>query len=108
MLEIYPVIIAFVRSLRPSIHGIERRDGDLARQLRRAAASVALNVAEGYGSGGGNRRLRYFTALGSMRETMACLDVAEALGYLPGVDAAIVAQSNHILGTLVRLTQRRE
>ena len=107
MLKIYPIIIAFVRSLRPSIQGIERRDADLARQLRRAAASVALNVGEGQGNSGGTRTARYSSALGSMRETMACLDVAEAFGYLPGVDAVLAAQANQITGTLVKLAQRR-
>jgi hypothetical protein len=57
---------------------IEARDGDLARQMRRAMASVALNIAEGQGSRGGNQRARFATALGSMRETKACIDVAEA------------------------------
>ena len=51
---------------------IERRDGDLARQLRRAAASVALNVAEGMGNTSGHKRQRYQTALGSAREVIAC------------------------------------
>lgn len=46
MLRIYPVILETVASLRSPILGIERRDPDLARQLRRAAASVALNTAE--------------------------------------------------------------
>ena len=71
MLEIYGVILDVVRELRPVIGIlIERCDSDLGRQMRRAAASVALNVAEGMGSSGGNRTLRYRTALGSMQETI--------------------------------------
>jgi len=63
---------------------------------------VGLNLAEGAGSRAGHRRLRYETALGSARETMACLDVAEAL---LGVrrDEAARAELDRVIGTLVRL-----
>ena len=107
MLHIYPVALDLLRALRPSVEGIERRDADLARQLRRASASVVLNIAEGDGCSKGSRTARYATALGSMRETLACLDVAEALGYVPAVDAVITAKSKHVIGVLVKLTQRR-
>ena len=51
MLRIYDDIIALVRELAGDIERIERRDADLARQLRRAASSIALNTMEG-GAGG--------------------------------------------------------
>jgi four helix bundle protein len=106
MLEIYGVILEVVRELRPVIARIERSDSDLGRQMRRAACSVALNVAEGMGSAGGNRTLRYRTALGSMQETMACVQVGAALGYLEGIDDALEDRMCRIIGTLVRLTRR--
>jgi len=65
--------------------------------------SVALNVAEGSGSAGGNRGARYHTALGSMRETMACVEVGQALGYVSELDEGLVARMNQIVGTHVRL-----
>ena len=101
MLRVHGVIGVLVR-LRGVSQEVERRDGDLARQLRRAASSVVLNLAEGAGSRAGHRRLRYETALGSARETMACLDVAEAL---LGVrrDEAARAELDRVIGTLVRL-----
>ena len=88
--------------LRPVIAEIERHDRDLARQLRRASASVALNVSEGSGCHGGTRIERYRNALGSARETGACLDVADALGYVSSVDAALLDQLDHVRATLVK------
>ena len=82
MLRIYTTAIEVIERLRPVLAQIEAHDRDLARQLRRAASSVALNICEGSGSRGGTRRERYHNALGSARETGACLDVAAALGYV--------------------------
>ncbi len=89
MLRIYDTMIHALRLLRPVIAQIERHDRDLGNQLRRCAASVALNLGEGSGSRGGNRTMRYRSALGSVQETAACIDVARALGYIEGVDGEI-------------------
>ena len=47
MLRIYPVVLETLTALRGLIAQIERRDSDLSRQLRRAAASIVLNLGEG-------------------------------------------------------------
>jgi hypothetical protein len=64
---------------------------------------VVLNVAEGSGSFGGVRTQRYRTALGSARETMSCLLVAERFGYVEAMPGALVAAMNRVIGTLVRV-----
>ncbi len=46
MLRIYGVAVRLLVGLRPAIERIERRDRDLGRQLRRAGASVLLNLGE--------------------------------------------------------------
>ena len=102
MLRIYDVMIRVIAELKCVLVMIEAHDRDLARQLRRAAASVALNIGEGSGCSGGTRRQRYKDALGSAREVGACLDVAEAFGY------GVVAQSvrdglRQVQATLVRV-----
>ena len=102
MLRIYSTILEVLHALRPVVAAIEAHDRDLARQLRRAAASIALNVQEGSGSHGGTRRERYRNALGSARETGACLDVAQALGYLEGVDAVLRDRLDFVRATLVK------
>jgi four helix bundle protein len=103
MLRIYSVILEVVRELKPVVGQIERCDADLARQMRRAMCSVALNTAEGMGSRGKLRNVRYHSALGSMQETMACVEVGTALGYLEGIDDVLVERMRRIIGTLVRL-----
>ncbi len=106
MLRIYETIIDVMRGLRPIIARIEAHDRDLARQLRRAASSVALNVSEGSGSNGGTRRERYRNALGSARETTACIDVAVALGYVEGVDAGMLDALDRVRETtLVKIVR---
>jgi hypothetical protein len=46
MLRIYDTMINALTMLRPVIEQVERSDRDLGNQLRRCAASVALNLAE--------------------------------------------------------------
>jgi four helix bundle protein len=105
MLRIYDVMIEAMRQMRPSIARIEAQDKDLARQLRRAASSVALNLSEGSGSSGGTRRERYRNALGSARETSACLEVAVALGYVAQLDAGMLDALDRVKATLVKVAR---
>lgn len=58
---------------------IEVRDVDLARPMRRVAASMALNTTDGVATMGSHNRQRYQLALGSVREVIAYIDVANAL-----------------------------
>ena len=108
MLRIYEVVLAMVGGAARVAEEIERRDSDLARQMRRAAASVALNTAEGMGSTAGHRRQRYQTALGSAREVSACVDVAKAMRYVTEVDAVTLDRMDHVIATLAKLVHRRK
>jgi len=107
MLRIYWVLLDLVRSLAPLIRDLERRDPDLARQCRRALSSGPLNLAEGSYSRGKNRLARYHTALGSLREALACLEVANAMGYVPEIEPDLRSRFDQVLGTLVRLVGYR-
>ena len=104
MLRIYDVVLGIVKDVRPLLEAIEHKDPDLARQMRRATTSVALNTAEGMGSRGRNREVRYHSALGSMREALSCIEVSVALGYLAEADAKLLDRIDHVLATLHKLS----
>jgi len=104
MLQIQYVAVDMVRLLRAPIGQIETADRDLGRQLRRAAASVVLNLAEGSGSSGGTRRERYRSALGSLREVEAALSVAVAFAYLGEVPAEVASCAARVGAGLRKLT----
>lgn len=103
MLDIYPFILETIGVLRPLTAKVARADSDLGRQLRRALASIGLNTAEGAYSRGKNRQARYHNALGSARESLACFEVAAAMGYVEPLSKELTARFDRILGTLVRL-----
>jgi four helix bundle protein len=71
-----------VRDLVPLLHTIREHDKSLADQLKRAAQSVVLNIAEARGSDAGNAKARFSTACGSAKEVRAALNVATDWGYI--------------------------
>jgi four helix bundle protein len=105
MLRIYEVILDLIKALRPLLGVVERHDADLGRQMRRAMHSSVLNVGEGMYSRGRNRKARYHSALGSTREVLSVLEVADAMGYIQGLDPERRRQFDRIIGTLVKLVR---
>ena len=106
MLRIHSVAIGCCAEIRVVAEALARKDAALADQLRRAMASVALNIAEGAGSQGKNRNARYFNALGSAREVGSALEVARAFGYVGDVDAGLLAGLDQIRATLYCVLHR--
>ena len=84
---------------------IQRHDRALAVQLRNAASSMVLNIAESEYSDPGNRRARLFTAAGSTNESRSAVRVAIAWGYIREERAAdVLARFDAVMAILWRLT----
>lgn len=106
-MEIYRVSLEMVAQVGRLQKRVARVDSDLARQMRRAAMSVPLNISEGMHGRKGTQTVRFDTAMGSARETLACLHVAVAVGYLQQVDVAELADVlDRIAATMWKLTHR--
>jgi len=86
--DVYDCSLSLIRTLVPLLQRLVACDAKLADQLRRAAQSVALNIAEANRRTGKDRRNRFRIALGSAAEVASCVDVAVALGYTGEADHA--------------------
>jgi len=76
-------VITIVQHARPLVAAIERKDRDLAAQLKRSLNSVGLNVSEAFGGQAGNARLSFRRALAELYESQAALQLGAAWGYVP-------------------------
>jgi four helix bundle protein len=107
MLRIVDVILVLIRDLVPVVDAIGRHDGALARQLRDALNSAALNAAEGSDQRGARRTNHYAIALGSAREAFVALRAAEAWRYIEPLSPERHDAFNRVIGTLVKNVARR-
>jgi four helix bundle protein len=74
--------IQLIRHLRPLVERLRSKNADAARQIRRAADSVANNLAEGRKRLGRDRVHHWSIAAGSADEVRTALRVAVAWGDL--------------------------
>ena len=100
-------VLQIIAQARPLVDSINRRDRELASQIRCALSSVALNLAEGSGLTAGNERLRFSTALGSLYEARAGLRVAAAWGYVSADDCTgVLSASDRVCARIFGLNRR--
>ena len=104
--HVYGAALGLVTGLRLVLDGLVKSDRALADQLRRAASSVALNIAEGNRRTGKDRAHFFRIAAGSAAEVRAALDVARAWGMV-GAAPEAEAELDRVLAMLWRLTHRR-
>ncbi len=91
---------ALAHSLRDLVRRLSRTDSDLSQQIRRAATSVALNLAEGNGRVGKDRLHCFRIARGSALEVQAGLQLAVAWGY---VEDANVTRSMSLVNDILAM-----
>src|SRR6185503_20644743 len=104
-MQVHEMDLSVVDLLAPIMPFIQRRDPSLASQLRRAASSIALNIAESEYSDPGNRRARLFTAAGSANESRTALKVAIAWGYIRSDRATdVLERMDRVVAILWKLT----
>jgi four helix bundle protein len=79
----------------------------LTSQIRRAAISIPLNIAEGAGSASSAEFQRFLSyALRSTYEVMAALEVTQRLGYcIPEGTQTLLAEADEIAAMLVGLSR---
>jgi len=102
----YDFSIVLVRCLREPLAIVRLRYADRARQLARAADSVAQNLAEAGGRFGADRTHLFRIAYGSVREVRCSLELAVAKGWLDGSEPPH-AIANRLGGMLYRLAAPR-
>ena len=91
-----------LRELSPVVAAIALHDKDLATPAEEGIDEHRAQLQRGeWVMQGGTRRERYQNALGSARETGACLDAALALGYLEAVDASLLDKLDHVRATVL-------
>ena len=101
--HVLAVALELIEQVRTPLAQIQQHDGDLAKQLRRAASSVPLNLSEGNRRVGKDRRHFFRIAAGSADEVRACLRVALAWGYC---EHAAVAESLARVDRVLAMTHR--
>jgi len=99
--------IEAARKLRMPLEHLRRRDPSLADQIRRAVASVVLNIGEGNERVGRDRVYHFRVAAGSAGEVRAALRLAVALGELSPSSAQPIADIvSRVIRILWKLTGR--
>ena len=106
MFDALRLALALISLLRRILAKIAAKDPDLARQIRKAASSIPLNLAEGRERAGRDKVHHYRIAFGSAAEVAAALAVAENWGYVEAEDVVeALAAIDRIRAMCWRLTR---
>ena len=84
---------------------------DIGSHLRRAAISIPLNIAEGYGKKSSDKDFKRFLqmSLGSCNEVQVLLEMSSDLGYIDNNYHKKITQRDRVLGKrLISLRQKRK
>lgn len=97
----YQFSIQFIALSCRIIQEIPRGNGELADQLRRAAISISLNIAEGTGRTSTTELRRFYViARGS---TLECAVILDVLFHLKLIEEAIFSNGRELLKNIVAI-----
>ncbi len=105
-LDVYRCAVKFLGVAYSLAEQVPRRNGDLAAQLRRAALSIPLNIAEDSGKGTPDRAEAgpcFAIARGSAIECAALIDALEVIDPQIATDAA---RARELLEGIVAMLSR--
>jgi four helix bundle protein len=107
-LEIFSLAVGFAETAYRLTRSFPKEElFGLTANLRRAATSVALNVAEGAGRGTKKEFARFLDiALGSLFETIASFLIAQRLGYVSADDLTSVRRDGELLARKINSFKR--
>ena len=106
MLDAQRVSMELIEVLREIVARVRTGSPDLADQVRRAATSVALNLAEGTRRQGRDKKRVYRIAAAEAQELKAALAVAAAWGDVDAERiAAVLALAERLGAMTYRLAQ---
>jgi len=107
-LEVYWLILEFIKLAAEIIKHIPRGQSHLSDQLRRASTSMAFNTGEGAGEFAKKEKARFYRmALRSTTESASIVDVVFGFGFI-GTDLYDQAERilDRIVAMLTKLVQR--
>ncbi len=108
MLDVEVATLDLIAELKALMPAVRKHDRDLARQLLRAANSIALNLSEAQKNDAGTGRARYASGAGSANETRMAVRVALAWGYFAPARAEIALKLlDRIVAMLWKLSRAR-
>lgn len=101
-LKCYQLAVGMAGALSKEAARWPRGAGNLSDQLRRAIASVVLNVAEGNARKGNTERRRFFEiARASMAEVASCLDLMLAFGLVGNERGLEYKSQAHLISKMI-------
>ena len=96
-----------IRILRGVVLVVEKRDRDLGSQIRRAASSVVLNLAEGRGRSGRDQVRFFRIARGSALEVEAGLRLALEWGHASETELGMAIERADVVCRMATVLVRR-
>ena len=106
-LKCYMRLMEVAKAVPTLARMLPRGEGNLMDQLKRALSSSILNLAEGNGRTSIKERNRFFDiSLGSISETIACIDIFEAFGEISKAFANELSTNLKISYIMIRNLKR--